>query len=341
MRVGMAGLAALYWPIALGRGLQGREGVSFVAAATLGVSEQAIRDALGMTPTEYAQKFGVKLYEQAEEMIAQEHLDAVVIISRHTEHAAWAERLSRLGVNLFIPKTFATTLADAERIVAVQQRTGIQIAVGPSARFLPPMLAARQAIDTDRIGQPFAARICHHHGTIDVFGPYDWYRDPQEGGPELSLGWYGIDLILYVMGSPVRSVYAEYGNFTSPDSPFMDCGRIMTRLANGGLASFDMYFCNRMPYPSWQMEIVGPRGVISIHRVENDPLRTVVSIDSADGYAHLPLPEYTPGWETFWIDDFLAGRPPAIDAVAAAEITRISLAARDSAQQGRPITLAL
>jgi predicted dehydrogenase len=340
MRVGMAGLAALYWPIALGRGLQSRAGVSFLAAATLGVSEQAIRDTLGMTPSEYAQKFGVRLYEQAEEMIAQERLDTVVIISRHTEHAAWAERLSRLGVNLFIPKTFATTLADAERIVAAQQRAGIQIAVGPSARFLPPMLAARQAIDTGHIGQPFAARICHHHGTIDVFSPHDWYRDPQEGGPELSLGWYGIDLILYLMGSPVRSVYAEYGNFTSPDSPFMDCGRILTRLANGGLASFDMYFCNRTPYPSWQMEIVGPRGVISIHRVENDPLRTVVSIDSAHGYAHLPLPEYTPGWETFWIDDFLAGRPPAIDAVAAAEITRISLAARDSAQQGRPIVLA-
>lgn len=339
MRVGMAGLAALYWPIALGRGLQGREGVSFLAAATLGVSEQAIRDALGMTPAEYAQKFGVKLYEQAEEMIERERLDTVVIISRHTEHATWAERLSRLGVNLFIPKTFATTLADAERIVAAQQRAGIQIAVGPSARFLPLMLAAKQAIDTGRIGQPFAARICHHHGVIDVFGPHDWYRDPQEGGPELSLGWYGIDLILYLMGSPVRSVYAEYGNFTSPDSPFMDCGRILARLANGGLASFDMYFCNRMPYPSWQMEIVGPRGVISIHRVENDPQRTVASIDSTDGYAHLPLPEYTPDWETFWVDDFLAGRPPAIDAIAAAEITRITLAARHSAQEGRPIVL--
>jgi hypothetical protein len=56
------------------------------------------------------------------------------------------------------------------------------------------------------------------------------------------------------MGQEIASVYAEYGNYTSPNSPFMDCGRISMRTEGNGLASFDMYFCNRMPYPSWQLE---------------------------------------------------------------------------------------
>ena len=56
------------------------------------------------------------------------------------------------------------------------------------------------------------------------------------------------------MGQGIASVYAEYGNYTSPDSPFMDCGRILMRTEGNGLASFDMYFCNRVPYPSWQLE---------------------------------------------------------------------------------------
>ena len=42
-------------------------------------------------------------------------------------------------------------------------------------------------------------RLCQHHGTIDVFNAADWYRDPAEGGPELSLGWHGIDLVPYLM----------------------------------------------------------------------------------------------------------------------------------------------
>ncbi len=338
MRVGIAGLQALYWPVAFGNGLQAKK-VEFAAAATLGASDEAIAGALGMTPAQYAASYGVKLYGQAEEMVAAERLDTVVLVTRHSEHAAWAERLAPLGVNIVIPKTFATTMADAERIVAAGKRYGVKIAVGPSARFLPPMLAVKQALEAGLIGEPFALRICHHHGTIDVFHQSDWYRDPKEGGPELSLGWYGIDLVLQFMQDQVATVSAQYGNYTSPGSPFMDCGRIVMRLARGGVASFDMYFCNRMPYPSWQLEVVGPKGVISIHRTEADPLKTLVALDSAEGYRRLPVPEQTPGWETFWVDDLLACREPSLTAEYAALVTRISLAAREAAQQGRVVAL--
>jgi predicted dehydrogenase len=292
---------------------------------------------LGISAQEYADTFQVKLYTSAEEMIAAEQLDTVVLITPHSQHAAWVERLAPHGVNLFIPKTFATTSEDAERIVQAQNRYGVQIAVGPSARFLPPMLAVKQAIDDGRVGQPFALRLCHHHGVIDVFKAKDWYRQPEEGGPELSLGWYGIDLILHLMADEVKTISADYGNFTSPASPFMDCGRIALRMKAGGMAAFDMYFCNRFAYPSWQLEVVGPRGVLSIHRGTEGGNQTVVSLDNGAGYQLLPLPAQTPGWEMFWVDDFLHGRKPAIDAEQAALITKLSLAARQSAQTGQPV----
>src|SRR5262245_16623534 len=188
MRVGIAGLGLLYWPMAMGRGLQAK-GVDFLGAATMGVSETLIQETLGISPAEYASRFNINLYDQPEEMVAAERLDTVVLATRHTEHAEWAERLAGLGLNIFIPKTFTTTLADAERIVQAQQRHGVKIAVGPSARYLPAIMAAKKAVDEGLIGQPFAIRICHHHGTIDVFNKHDWYREAEEGGPELSLGW--------------------------------------------------------------------------------------------------------------------------------------------------------
>jgi predicted dehydrogenase len=339
MRVGMAGLAALYWPLAIGKGLQGREGVQFAGAATLGVDGATIQALLGISPTDYATRFGLNLYADAETMIAAEELDTVVLITRHSQHAAWAERLAALGVNLFIPKTFATTLADAHRIAETERRYGVTIAVGPSARFLPPFMAVKQALDQGRIGQPFALRLCHHHGVIDVFHPQDWYRDPNEGGPELSLGWYGVDLILHLMGQPVKTVYAQYGNFTSPDSSFMDCGRIELRLAQGGMASFDMYFCNRFVYPAWQLELVGTKGVLSLHRVEGEPSKSVVSLENAAGYERLPAPAETPGWELFWVDDLLNNRRPALSAKMAQTITAITLAARQSAAQGQVVAI--
>lgn len=339
MRVGIVGLCVMYYPIALGDGLKASEHVEFVGAATLGVSETAIRETLGIGPAEYADRYGLKLYDQAERMIAEEHLDAVALMTRHTDHAAWVERMAQCGVNMYIPKTFATTIEDAERIVRAQRRYGIKIAVGPSARYFPSMLAVKDALDQGLIGKPFTARICHHHGTIDSFSSSDWYREPLQGGPEFSLAWYGIDLVLHLMGGEVNGVYAEYGNFTSPDSPFMDCGRIMLRMDGDRFASFDMYFCNRFSYPSWQLEIAGPGGVVSIHRSGTDAGNTSVGLTNSEGYRTLPVPADELGWERAWIDDINEDREPVISAEFARQITEISLAARDSAGTGRFIPL--
>jgi predicted dehydrogenase len=339
MRIGIAGLNALYWPVTAGNYLSGKPGVEFLAAATLGESKTAIKDSLGQSPAEYAAHYNLRLYEQAAEMIDREKLDTVILISRHSQHADWVEKLAPLGVNIFIPKTFATTAEEAERIVQAEKRWGIRVAVGPTARYLPPMLAMKTALDQDLTGQPFSIRICHHHGTIDVFHPHDWYHDPKEGGPELSLGWYGIDLALQFTGDIVKSLFASYGNYTTPGSSFMDCGRIIMEMQRGAVASFDMYFCNRLPYPSWQVEILGPKGVLSLHRVESDPYKTVVSLDSPGGCRLLPVPAQTPHWEMFWVDELLEGRELSLTAEYDRQVTLLSLAALDSARDRRSVSV--
>jgi predicted dehydrogenase len=243
------------------------------------------------------------------------------------------------GVNIFIPKTFATTVADAKRIVQAQKEHNIRIASGPTARYLPAFMAVKNALAAGAIGQPFSLRLCHHHGTLDVFKPADWYRDPAEGGPELSLGWYGIDLILHLLDDDVAQIYPTYGNFTTPDSPFMDCGRMVLKMAQGGSAVFDMLFCNRFAYPSWQLEIVGTEGVIAIQRSAPDSNGAVVTMHSAQGTQTLPLPQQTPGWEHFWIDEFVNSCELSLDAAQASKITHLSLAARKSALTGQPVVL--
>ncbi len=270
-------------------------------------------------------------------MIAAEALDTVVLITPHSLHADRVEQLAPLGVNIFIPKSFTTTLADAQRIVDAQTQYKIRIAVGPTARYLPAFMAVKSALASGAIGQPFSLRLCHHHGTLDVFNAADRYRDPVEGGPELSLGWYGIDLILHLLDDEVTQVYATYGNFTTPDSPFMDCGRMVLEMAKGGSAVFDMLFCNRFAYPSWQLEIVGTDGVLAIQRSAPDSNGAVVTLHNGEGTQPISLPQQTPGWEHFWIEEFRTGGALSLDANDALEITRLSLAALQSAQSGQAV----
>jgi len=339
MRAGMVGLASKYWPIAVASGLNARADAKLLGAATLGVPDDVIHLHLGMTPAEFAERFGVRVYRDAEAMIAEQRLDTVVLGTRHTEHAKYAEQMARLGMNVYIPKTFATTMRDAERIVRAQREHGVQIAVGPSDRFLPAMAAAAAAIRRGAIGQPFAIHLCHNHGTIDSFREGDWYREEKEGGPELSLGWYVLDLLLFFMPARVKSVFAQYANYTTPDIPFMDCGKVLVGLDNGAMASLDMYFCLRARYPTWTLEAIGPKGVITVHPAPDNPRTLSATLFSNKDPRPLPLPRRPVNREVAWVVDFKKKRSPVVSVGDALEITRLSLACRESARKGRPVKM--
>jgi hypothetical protein len=64
-----------------------------------------------------------------------------------------------------------------------------------------------------------------------------------------------------------------------------------------------------------------------------------VTVHNAQGTQTLPLPEQTPGWEHFWIDELVTGRELSLDAAQALEITRLSLAARQAAENAQAINV--
>jgi predicted dehydrogenase len=332
-------MATKYWPVAVAKNLASLEGADLVAVAGLGEREDTVRHHIGMAPAELAGRFGLALHEDPVEMVESERLDAVVLTTRHSQHVGWAERMAELGMHMYIPKTFATTLEDAERIVRAGESAGVRISVGPSGRHHTALAAAKSAVDAQLIGQPFSMRLSHNHGTIDAFGAEDWYRDEKEGGPELSLGWYVIDLVLYFMGQEVTSLFAQYDNYVSPGSPFMDCGKLVLRLANGGMASCDMYFCHRVPYPTWELELAGPKGVVKVQPEVGGDTRVAAWVYDADGQSQLPVPDGIPNYEVYWVEELRGRREPAISAKAAMEITRLSIAARESARTGKPVRL--
>lgn len=338
LRIGMAGIAAAWWPVAIAMALQEKKGARLLAAATLDASDSAVRDHLKMLPDEFACRFGLKLYRDPVQMVRRERLDAVAICTPNTRHALWAERLAALGVDLYLCKPMATTLADARRIVQAGKRHGVAIAVGPSDRFVPAIAAARQAVADGTIGSPFSLGVSHNHGRIDSFHPRDWYRHAGEGGPELSLGWYVLDLVLYFLpGRRVQSVFASYANHTSKGSPFMDCGKMLLQMEGGLMASCDLHFCHQVTYPSWQMEIVGPKGVIKVQADGRQAGRLVATVFSGSGIRDLKPPANLPDREVVWVEDFRHHRPSVVAAEQALLITRLSLAARASARHGRVV----
>lgn len=330
----MAGLASVYYPDAFAGAARHIEGVDYVAAATAGRPETAIQAALGRGPREYATQYGVTLYDDPVEMVRHEGLDAVFVCAEFSRMYELVEALAPAGTHLYIAKAMANTVEKAHRIAEVCKRAGIVAATGPTMRFDAGLRAAHRRIADGAIGDPLCVRVMHQHGSLVGWPEGDWYLHPEEGGPVLSLGWYVFDAVRWLSGSEVSRVYAEYDNFVTPTSPFMDNGKVVARLQSGAIASGDLYFSTCWPFPTWEIEVIGstgalktlqtgyevmqfgPGGVEAFQQTRND----MVLAEVGD-----------------WIASCRSGRRPEVPVADGARTLAACLAARESAQTGQPV----
>jgi predicted dehydrogenase len=80
-------------------------------------------------------------------------VDAVVIVTPTTTHAALIEAALRAGKAVWTEKPIAQELADTARIVELWRETGIPVQVGFMRRFDPGYERAKQLIDAGELGR--------------------------------------------------------------------------------------------------------------------------------------------------------------------------------------------
>jgi len=339
MRLGIVGLASRFWPSAFAQRALQIPGVELRAAADLGRSTAELQATLGTDAAAFAERFGVRLYRDPADMIVEEKLAAVFLCAETARQVEYAEVACKAGVDLYIAKPMAATLADADRIVRAAREAGVIASTGNTERFDGALREAHRLVRSGAIGDPLMIRALHQHGNIGSFGPDDWYWKPEHGGPELSLIWYVADVLRWFIDAPVIRVYAEYDNFASSDSPFMDNGKAIFRFANRAIGSFDVYFSVAgFQMPRWEIEIVGSRGAI---RTQQSAYEGTVFTAEGPRSFYRNQNDVLLAEMRAWIDCCRERRSPEITLEHAREILEISLACRQSNQQHRPIELSV
>jgi len=335
VKVGIAGIRSVYWPRAFANCAKSTKGVELCAAATAGRSAEDIKHSLGLSPEEFADEFGLRLYDDPVDMAKRAGLDAAFVCAEHSRMVELVEALAPLGVNLYVAKPMANNMERAGRIVEVSKKAGIIAATGNTMRFDAGLRAARQRIAAGDIGDVLCVRVMHQHGDISGWPPNDWYWNEEEGGPELSLGWYVLDAIRWLSGSEVVRVYAEYENFLGP-GPFMDNGKGVMRLATGALASMDIYFSTKWPFPRWEIEVVGSKGAVKTLQTGYEGM--LFSKDGVQAFQHT-LNDMVLAEITDWVEACRIGRAPEVPVEDATRTLAACFACRESARKGEPISL--
>ena len=175
----------------------------------------AVTTASGLTATDVASRFGFeRTAGSAAEIIEADDIDAVVIATRHGQHAALAAQALRAGKAVFVEKPLALTREELSEVKAALDDSSI-LMVGFNRRFAP----LAQQLMKELHGAPgltLLARV--NAGPLPVG---HWLHDLDDGGGRLiGEGCHFVDLLAHLAGSPIRTVYAAA--LPQPDRP-LEC----------------------------------------------------------------------------------------------------------------------
>jgi len=328
----------VYWPDAFANRLKTISEAELVACADMAYDPRLIRISLGKTPEEYAALYGIGLYHDSIEMIEKEGLQAVCICAKHTEIADLVELVAPLGVDIYIAKPMATTMEAANRIVRAVRDNNVIATSGTTERFDGGIREAYQRFKSGAIGELISIRALHQHGRINSFPDSDWYWDAAQGGPEFSLIWYAGDVVRWFAGSEVVRVYAEYDNYLSPNSPFMDNGKIVLRFENKVVGSIDICFSVNWSFPSYEVELVGTEGCIRTQQSVYEGM--VFSSDGITNFYRIQNDNLLDEMR-HWVQCCINGTEPELTIEDARSVIELCLACRRSAHTHSAVALPL
>lgn len=191
------------------------------------------------------QDFGVPLVDDADALLADPRVEAVLVCSASVEHRPHVELAARHGRHVLCEKPIATTLEDAEAMVTACAEAGVQLHLAYPARFLPLVARARRAVRDGRLGE-LIGLVGGNRGRPPLPPSYpSWITDPVAagGGALLDHSVHVTDAMRHVSGLEVVEVSAEAGDLLW-DCGVDDLALVSLRFDNGAVGSVD---------PSWSV----------------------------------------------------------------------------------------
>ncbi len=168
-----------------------------------GVNIEAVYSNNGARGRSYATRFGARYTTSDKEAIfADPNIDAVVIASRHSDHARQIVDALGAGKHVFVEKPMAITVEECQSIARAVRSSGRQLMIGFNRRFAPDYVEMKRQL-TARTGPAVVSVRMNSPGIQN-----GWAAAPEQGGVVLGEACHFIDLMYWLLDSEPVSVSA-------------------------------------------------------------------------------------------------------------------------------------
>lgn len=230
------------------------------------VHPKAVATTSGLTAQNAKRKFGFDFattdYRQ---LLDDAHIDAVLIATRHSSHAALVIEALNSGKAVYVEKPLALTVDELESIRrAVIESGNDRLMVGFNRRFSKLMMQLKGCFAPT--GDPLAMHYRVHAGQLDQG---TWYTQDTEGSRFIGEAGHFLDIFSFICGARPVSVVASA---LRPDTPTPDdLTNVVASVEydNGSIGNL-LYLTQGAPkIPKEYVEIVGQRRAVRMENFES------------------------------------------------------------------------
>ena len=293
-------------------------------------------------------RFGIPHhYTDAAEMLVRERPDFVDIVTTVESHRALVELAASHGVPAICQKPFATTLEEAEAMVAACARADIPLMVHENFRWQAPLLSVAAEISSGRVGRPFFGRISFRHD-YDVYSGQP-YLAKAERFAILDVGVHLLDVARALLGE-VRRLTCTVQRI-NPTIRGEDVATILLEHEDGTTSIVDCSFSSHLdpnPFPETLVEIEGDLGCLRLSpgyhmQVVSSGSSSVRDVDAVEApWMKRPwhvVQDSVVNIQRHWIECLEQGKTPATSGRDNVATLRLALAAYESAERGKTIEI--
>ena len=155
------------------------------------------------TANRFAAQFGIaKAHGSYEALVADSEVDIVYVATPHPLHASNAIAALEAGKHVLVEKPFTMNAAEAQKVVALAERTGLVALEAMWTRFLPHMVRIREIVASGILGE-IRSIVADHTQDLPDEPTHRLNALELGGGALLDLGIYPISFAWDILGVPL------------------------------------------------------------------------------------------------------------------------------------------
>jgi predicted dehydrogenase len=267
-----------------------------------------------------------------DELLKLPQVEAVLIATPNHMHEQDALACASYLKPTLCEKPLAPSASAIEKMIKAFQKQDLPLYVGQSLRFKFCLQKAKQLLQSGRLGQLLSIRA---HFSIPLHKDNWRHRKAQGGGVLQDIGVHLIDLIRFISGQEIYSIFSQANHDYQIAAPEAEqTVTAICRLTDQSISSFECSFTH--PFSSG-FEVIGNKARL----VSNDSLRqsdnsneTFCLIEN-DTKSYLPIPLSNIYFdELIHFVDSIQGSPSIISAEEGLQNQKVIDAAYHSIQKG-------